>query len=119
MDEMTGVQALARRHPDLPMKAGHVLRRECDAVRHGTLSWFFTVDVVTGHVLEPSWGPTRHEADGLAHVQRLVASDPTATTWHMLLDHLTTHHSESLGRWVAEQECIKQEPLGRKGNNGI
>ena len=27
-DEMTGVQALERKHPDLPMQPGHVLRRE-------------------------------------------------------------------------------------------
>jgi len=27
-DEMTGVQALERKHPDLPMQPGHVLRRD-------------------------------------------------------------------------------------------
>ena len=27
-DELTGVQALERKHPDLPMQLGHVLRRE-------------------------------------------------------------------------------------------
>jgi len=28
LDELTGVQALERKYPDLPMQAGHVLRRE-------------------------------------------------------------------------------------------
>ncbi len=28
LDEWTGVQALERNHPDLPMLPGHVLRRE-------------------------------------------------------------------------------------------
>jgi hypothetical protein len=28
LDELTGVQALERKHPDLPMQPGHVLRRE-------------------------------------------------------------------------------------------
>src|SRR6184192_949079 len=28
MDELTGVQAIQRKHPDLPMQPGHVLRRE-------------------------------------------------------------------------------------------
>jgi hypothetical protein len=37
MDEMTGVQALERLFPDLPMQAGHVLRREFEYLRHGTL----------------------------------------------------------------------------------
>jgi hypothetical protein len=53
MDERTGVQALERKHPDLPMLPGHVLRREFEYVRHGTLSWFINFDVVTGHVIEP------------------------------------------------------------------
>jgi hypothetical protein len=32
MDEMTGVQALQRKHPDLPMLPGHVLRREFEYI---------------------------------------------------------------------------------------
>jgi hypothetical protein len=39
LDELTGVQAIERKHPDLPMQAGHVLRREFEYLRHGTLSW--------------------------------------------------------------------------------
>ncbi len=38
LDELTGVQALERLHPDLPMQPGHVLRREFEYIRHGTLS---------------------------------------------------------------------------------
>jgi hypothetical protein len=33
MDELTGVQALERKHPDLPMQSGHVLRREFEYTR--------------------------------------------------------------------------------------
>jgi hypothetical protein len=74
MDELTGVQALERKHPDLPMQQDHVLRREFEYIRHGTLSWFLNFDVVTGQVIEPSWGPTRTEEDALAHLQRLIRS---------------------------------------------
>ena len=70
LDELTGVQALDRKHPDLPMQPGHVLRREFEYIRHGTLSWFINFDVVTGQVSEPSWGATRTEEDALAHIQR-------------------------------------------------
>jgi transposase len=99
--------------------AGHVLRREFEYIRHGTLSWFFNLDVTTGHVLEPTFGPTRNEADCLAHLQRLVASDPTAAKWRILVDNLNTHQSEALVRWIAEMEAISQEALGRKGKCGI
>lgn len=53
---VTGVQALERNYPDLPMLPGHVLRREFEYIRHGTLSWFINWDVVSGQVIEPSWG---------------------------------------------------------------
>ena len=119
MDELTGVQALERKHPDLPMQAGHVLRREFEYIRHGTLSWFINFDVVTGEVIEPSWGATRNEADALAHLQRLIASDPHATKWHLMLDNLNIHQTEALVRWVAEREGIVGETLGVKGKSGI
>jgi hypothetical protein len=55
MDELTGVQALERKHPDLPMLSGHVLRRKFEYIRHGTLSWYINLDVVTGQVIEIAW----------------------------------------------------------------
>jgi len=119
MDELTGVQAVERKHPDLPMLPGHVLRREFEYIRHGTLSWFINFDVVTGQVIEPSWGATRTEEDALAHLQRLIASDPKATKWHLMLDNLNIHQSESLVRWIAEREGIGAETLGVKGKSGI
>jgi DDE superfamily endonuclease len=119
MDELTGVQALERKHPDLPMQPGHVLRREFEYIRHGTLSWFINFEVVTGQVIEPSFGPTRTEEDALVHLQRLVASDPQAPKWHIILDNLNTHQSESLVLWVAECEKISVETLGVKGKSGI
>jgi len=119
VDELTGVQAIERKHPDLPMQPGHVLRREFKYIRHGTLSWFMNLDVVTGRVIEPSWGPTRTEEDALAHLQRLIASDPTAIKWHIMLDNLNIHQSESLVRWIAQREGIAPEALGIKGKSGI
>jgi transposase len=118
-DELTGVQALERKHPDLPMQPGHVLRREFEYTRHGTLSWFINFDVVTGDIVEPSWGPTRTEEDALAHFQQLIASDPAATKWHIILDNLNIHQSESLVRWIAEREGIAPQTLGVKGKSGI
>jgi len=119
MDEMTGVQALQRKHPDLPMQSGHVLRREFEYIRHGTLSWFINLDVATGQVIEPSWGLTRGEQDCFAHLQRVIQSDPETKRWHVILDNLNTHCSESLVRWVAELERIDEETLGVKDKRGI
>src|SRR5439155_12244205 len=61
-DEMTGVQALERAAPGLPLRPGKVERREFEDIRHGTLSLMINFDVVTGEVICPSVGPTRTEA---------------------------------------------------------
>jgi len=126
MDEMTGVQALERKHPDLPMQpdspaapGGRILRREFEYIRHGTMSWFLNLDVVTGMVVCPSYGPTRNEGDTTTHLQKLIASDTTAKKWRVIMDNLNTHQSESLVRWIAQMEGVTEEELGVKGKRGI
>lgn len=117
-DEMTGVQALERKHPGLPLAPGKVERREFEYIRHGTRSFILSRDVVTGQLVAPCGGPTRTEADLLAHVQGVVATDPNATRWHFVMDNLDTHRSESLVRWVAEVSGVTVD-LGEKGKSGV
>src|SRR2546421_12621658 len=78
-DEMTGVQALGRKHPGLPLAPGKVERREFEYVRHGTRCFILSRDVVTGKIVAPACGPTRTDADFLAHLQAVTASDPHAS----------------------------------------
>lgn len=116
-DEMTGIQALERAAPTLPMRPGQVERREFEYERHGTLSLIANFDVATGAVVAPSVGPTRTEADFAAHIKQTVALDPEAG--HIfIVDQLNTHQSESLVRLVAEQ-CGITEDLGVKETSGI
>ena len=62
-DEKTGMQALERLHPDVPMGPGRPQGREYEYVRHGTLCLIANLEVWCGHVIAPSVGPTRAEAD--------------------------------------------------------
>src|SRR6266853_2404335 len=117
-DEMTGVQALERAAPGLPLKPGKVERREFEYIRHGTLSFMINFDVVTGEVICPSVGPTRTEVDFLAHIRCTVESDPSVTQWHVVSDNLNTHCSETLVRYVAEISDITDD-LGIKEKCGI
>jgi transposase len=117
-DELTGVQALERKHPGLPMAPGKVERREFEYIRHGTASFILSRDVVTGQVIAPRAGETRNEADFLAHVQAVVATDAAALRWHFVVDNLNIHQSESLVRWVAAESDLDID-LGEKGKSGI
>jgi len=117
-DELTGVQALQRKHPGLPLAPGKVERREFEYIRHGTRTFILSRDVVSGKIVAPSCGPTRTEEDFLAHVQAVVATDPQATRWHIVCDNLNIHQSEALVRWVAESSGLDEE-LGIKGKSGI
>ena len=93
-------------------------RREFEYDRHGTRCFILSRDVVTGELLAPFCGPTRTEADFLAHVQAVVATDPRVTRWHIICDNLNIHQSEALVRWVAQISGV-QENLGKKGEYGI
>jgi len=117
-DEMTGIQALERKHPTIPMGPGRVERREFEYIRHGTLTLIANFDVAQGHVVASSLGPTRTEDDFVRHIARTVASDPEATRWHFVTDNLNIHQSESLVRFVAKHDGITAD-LGQKEKHGI
>ena len=117
-DELSGVQALERKYPSLPMRSGKVERQEFEYKRNGTQCFMINFEVATGEVVAPSYGYTRTEEDFLNHTKQTVESDPLATRWHFVVDNLNTHQSESLVRYVADESDIVID-LGVKGRRGI
>jgi hypothetical protein len=117
-DELTGVQALERTHPGRPPAPGKVERREFAYLRHGTRTCLLSRDVATGQIVAPSAGPTRPEADFLAQVRGVVASDPGAARWPFVVDNLNTHQSAAPVRYVAARSGCPED-LGVKGKAGI
>ena len=117
IDEMTGVQALERAAPDLPMQPGKVLRREFEYIRHGTQTLIAAFDVVSGKVIG-TVGDTRTEQDYVSFLQSVFAVGTSTTTWRVVADNLNTHVSESVVRLVADL-CGIDEDLGEKGQSGV
>ena len=117
-DELSGVQALERKHPTLPMRPGDVERQEFEYERQGTQCFIINFEVATGKVVAPSYGYTRTEEDFLYHIKQTVESDLLAPRWHFVVDNLNIHQSESLVRYVADESDIATD-LGVKGRRGI
>jgi transposase len=118
-DEMTGVQALERKHSGLPLQPGQVERREYEYIRHGTLSFMVNFEVATGQIGTVSAGSTRTEEDYVEHIKRTVTADPLVSKWHFITDNLNIHQSESLVRYVAAESDLDEAQLGVKGKSGI
>lgn len=118
LDEMTGIQALERKHPGLPMSAGKVEMREFEYIRHGTLSFICNSDVAYGTLVVCTASKTRNEQDFVTHIRSRVESDPLTQKWDFISDNLNTHFSASLVRYVAEESDLTID-LGVKGKSGI
>jgi transposase len=114
-DEKSGMQALERLHPTLPMRPGKVECQEHEYVRHGTRCLIANLEVATGRVIAPSIGPTRTNEDFASHIARTIATDPDAAGWIFVVDRLNIHQSEALVKLVAK-ECSIELKLDGKGN---
>lgn len=115
---MTGIQALERKAATKPMRPGKRERREFESIRHGTQTLIASFDIAQGRIVAATVGERRPEADYLKHVQQLIATDPKAVKWHLVMDCLNIHQSESLVRFVAQTEGLEID-LGVKGESGI
>lgn len=117
VDEMTGIQALERIAPDLPMSAGKPLAREFEYQRHGTQTLIAGIRIAVGTVYAQC-GDTRTEADFSQFIETLIAQHPGYRVYHFVLDQLNTHKSETLVRTAARLSGLDLD-LGIKGESGI
>jgi transposase len=114
---MTGIQALERIAPGLPMAPGKVERREFEYKRHGTQTLIAAFNVTTGEV-EGVVGNTRTEKDFTRFLRHLLSSAAPTTKWDIVCDNLNIHLSESVVRLVA-RTCGLKLKLGVKGKSGV
>jgi transposase len=99
VDEKTGVQALDRTAPILPLLPGTPQRASHDYTRHGTTNLYAALEVASGKVI--SQMVPRHRAVEfkrfLAHIDTQV---PAGLDLHVICDNSSTHKTDAIGRWL-------------------
>lgn len=114
---MTGVQALERVSPDLPITVGKPQSIEFEYTRHATQTLLGGLNIATG-VIQGLVRETRTEPEFVDFINALIEHYPDVSVYHFVADQLNTHKSESLVRFVARFFAETQD-LGIKGKSGI
>src|SRR5262249_39626369 len=103
IDEKTGIQALDRTQPSLPMLAGSPATATHDYIRNGTIDLFAALNVGTGTVITRT--DRRHRAIEFRRFLDLVAAQvPPDPAVHAVLDHAPPHTPPPTAR------CLQRHP---------
>jgi transposase len=99
VDEKSGIQALDRTAPILPIAPGVAERRTHDYKRNGTTSLYAALDITTGQVISALH--QRHRAvEFKKFLVRLDQEVPTDLDVHVILDNASTHKTPVIKRWL-------------------
>jgi transposase len=100
VDEKSGMQALDRSQPVLPMMPGMPQRRSHDYVRHGVTSLFAAFNIADGTVISQ----THRRRRAVEFKKFLVAIDkavPEELGVYLVCDNLSTHKTPAINDWLA------------------
>ena len=100
VDEKSGIQALDRSQPALPMMPGVPERRSHDYVRHGTTDLFAAFNIADGTVIS-SLSRRHRAAEFRKFLARIDTNVPAGLDVHLVCDNLATHKAPVIQEWLA------------------
>lgn len=104
MDEKTGIQALDRTQPVLPLRAGKPRMWSNEYVRHGTQTMLAAVDIETGKAT--TWvNKTRKAADFVTFMDQVVKEYPGQRLC-VVMDNLNTHKGTMAKDWLQRHPLV-------------
>ena len=103
VDEKTGIQALDRTQPRLPLRAKKPRSWTHEYVRHGTHTLLAALEMATGRVL----GEVRRRAavNFLRFLNQVVGHYPEREL-HVILDNLNIHKGSAAQRWLGRHPRV-------------
>jgi transposase len=101
VDEKTGIQALDRTQPILPMRPGQVERRTHDYVRNGITDLFAALDIATGQVIH-QLRPQHRAAEFKKFLTAIDKAVPAGLDVHVVLDNSSTHKTADIKKWLLQ-----------------
>jgi transposase/transposase-like protein len=105
VDEKTGIQALDRTQPLLPLRAKKPRSWTNEYVRHGTQSLLAALEIATGQVLAHV-KQRRTSANFLRFMDDVVAAFPKRDL-HVVLDNLNIHKNEAARKWLERNPQVR------------
>jgi putative transposase len=100
VDEKSGIQALERTQPMLPLGLGYVEGVTHDYRRHGTTTLFAALDTANGKVLTKCRQRHRHQ-EYLSFLREIEKNVPKNLAVHIIVDNYATHKHLRVRRWFA------------------
>jgi transposase len=104
VDEKTGIQALDRTQPGLPLRARRPRTWTNEYVRHGTQALLAALDVATGRVIGHV-KDRRTSVNFLRFMDDVVAAFPRRDL-HVVLDNLNIHKNAAAARWLTRHPRV-------------
>lgn len=99
VDEKSGIQALDRTRPVLPLRPGVPERHTHDYIRHGTTCLYAALRLLDGVVLG-ACRPRRDTKEFVRFLHRVEQGTAADHAIHVILDNLSTHKSPPVQRWL-------------------
>jgi transposase len=105
VDEKTGIQALDRTQPLLPLSAKKPRSWTNEYVRHGTQCLLAALEIATGKVVSHI-KQRRTSVDFLGFMNDVVAAFPQRDL-HVILDNLNIHKNEAAQQWLERHPRVR------------
>jgi transposase len=105
VDEKTGIQALDRTQPLLPLRAKKPRSWTNEYVRHGTQTLIAALEIATGKVVAHIRN-RRTSVNFLRFMNDVVRTYPDREL-HVVADNLNIHKNEAARRWLSRHPLVK------------